>query len=240
MNDTARLLLLSLFAFAACGESETKTPDSVEHARKADDAVGDIAPRSVSVGGRQVIDEEGNWVGPSSLTTGAGLVQEGNVLRADTGVLQARIEPCPAGTALRSVDGEGQPTCEAIPDTSGLQCPAGSALRSVDGEGQPTCEPIQDPRFGSPNVGDGAGSGQGGTCLIGEVRLFAGNFAPVGFMVADGRELRIVDNTALFSLIGAVYGGNGEKTFALPDLRALAPAGVSYVICGSGVFPARE
>lgn len=54
---------------------------------------------------------------------------------------------------------------------------------------------------------------------IGEVRIFAGNFAPRGWALCDGQLLAISQNTALFSLIGTMYGGDGRTTFALPDLR---------------------
>ncbi|MEZ7494986.1 tail fiber protein [Leeuwenhoekiella aequorea] len=54
---------------------------------------------------------------------------------------------------------------------------------------------------------------------IGEVRLFAGNFAPRGWAFCDGLILPIAQNTALFSILGTTYGGDGRTTFALPDLR---------------------
>ena len=53
----------------------------------------------------------------------------------------------------------------------------------------------------------------------------------------DGRLLSISQNSALFSLLGTLYGGNGSTNFALPDLRAAAPNGTTYTICDSGVFP---
>ena len=55
--------------------------------------------------------------------------------------------------------------------------------------------------------------------FIGEVRLFAGNYAPTGWATCNGQLLSISTNTALFSLMGTTYGGNGTSTFALPDLR---------------------
>jgi microcystin-dependent protein len=57
---------------------------------------------------------------------------------------------------------------------------------------------------------------------LGEIRLFAGNFAPVNFMLCDGRMLAIANYTALFTAIGTTYGGDGETTFGLPDLRGRA------------------
>lgn len=54
---------------------------------------------------------------------------------------------------------------------------------------------------------------------IAEIRMFAGNFAPRGWAFCNGQILSIAQNTALFALIGTTYGGNGQTTFALPDLR---------------------
>ena len=59
---------------------------------------------------------------------------------------------------------------------------------------------------------------------LGEVRLFAGNFAPNGWAFCDGQTLSIAENTALFSLVGTTYGGDGQTTFVLPDLRGRVPA----------------
>jgi len=76
---------------------------------------------------------------------------------------------------------------------------------------------------------DGIFPGQGGSArrdLIGEVVPFAGNFVPTDYLPADGRLLQIADNTALFSLIGTFYGGDGMTTFALPDLRGRTIIGV--------------
>jgi microcystin-dependent protein len=59
--------------------------------------------------------------------------------------------------------------------------------------------------------------------MIGEIKMFAGNFAPRGWAFCDGQKLSISSNTALFSLLGTTYGGDGRTTFALPDLRGRAP-----------------
>ena len=61
--------------------------------------------------------------------------------------------------------------------------------------------------------------GTGGGEFLGEIRSFAGNFAPGGYMPADGRLMPINQYTALFSILGTTYGGDGRSTFALPDLR---------------------
>lgn len=61
--------------------------------------------------------------------------------------------------------------------------------------------------------------------FIGIIKLFAGNFAPRGWAFCQGQLLPISQNTALFSLLGTTYGGNGQTTFALPDLRGRVPVG---------------
>jgi microcystin-dependent protein len=60
---------------------------------------------------------------------------------------------------------------------------------------------------------------------IGIVKLFAGNFAPKNWMFCHGQILSIAQNTALFSILGTTYGGNGQTTFGLPDLRCRVPLG---------------
>ncbi|MEM0998250.1 MAG: tail fiber protein [Bacteroidota bacterium] len=61
--------------------------------------------------------------------------------------------------------------------------------------------------------------------FIGEVRMFAGNFAPRSWAFCEGQLLAIAQNSALFSILGTTYGGDGRTTFALPDLRGRAPIG---------------
>ncbi|WP_155297478.1 phage tail protein [Deinococcus kurensis] len=60
-------------------------------------------------------------------------------------------------------------------------------------------------------------------CFIGEIRPFAGNFAPFGWALCNGQILSIQQYSALYSLIGTTYGGNGTTTFALPDLQGRVP-----------------
>lgn len=59
--------------------------------------------------------------------------------------------------------------------------------------------------------------------FLGQLAIFAGNFAPVGWAFCNGQTLSIAENTALFSLIGTFYGGDGVTTFNLPDLRSRVP-----------------
>ena len=63
--------------------------------------------------------------------------------------------------------------------------------------------------------------------VLGEIRLFAGNFAPDGFAFCNGAILSISSNVALYAILGTTYGGNGTTTFGLPDLRSAVPVGQS-------------
>src|SRR5664279_2743429 len=59
--------------------------------------------------------------------------------------------------------------------------------------------------------------------FVAEIRIFAGNFAPTGWAQCNGQLMPISQNTALFSLLGTFYGGDGKSTFALPDMQGNAP-----------------
>ena len=81
--------------------------------------------------------------------------------------------------------------------------------------------------------------------ILGEIRAFGFTFAPVGWAQCDGQLMQISQNTALFSLLGTTYGGDGIKTFALPNLsKSGIPAGpgitVHYYIALQGVYPPRS
>jgi microcystin-dependent protein len=75
-----------------------------------------------------------------------------------------------------------------------------------------------------------------GTPYIGEIRMFAGNFAPAGWALCQGQLVPISENDTLFNLIGTTYGGDGQSTFALPDLQGRVPihmgtfAGNTFII----------
>lgn len=71
---------------------------------------------------------------------------------------------------------------------------------------------------------------------VGEIRMFAGNFAPAGWMFCEGQLLPISENETLFQLIGTTYGGDGESTFALPDLRGRVPLhqGNGFILAETG------
>lgn len=75
---------------------------------------------------------------------------------------------------------------------------------------------------------------------VGEIRMFAGNFAPAGWMLCQGQLLPISENQTLFALIGTTYGGDGQSTFALPNLQSRVPVhmgtggGQTYILAQTG------
>ncbi len=96
--------------------------------------------------------------------------------------------------------------------------------------------------FGSPAPAGSAGSSSDSSCILGEVKLMAGESSASNWTLANGSLVPINTNTALFSLLGTNYGGNGTSNFALPNLsgaqpKGAGPAGVNYYICTSGIFP---
>jgi len=71
---------------------------------------------------------------------------------------------------------------------------------------------------------------------VGEIRMFAGNFNPAGWMFCEGQLMPISENETLFQLIGTTYGGDGQSTFALPDLRGRLPIhqGNGFILAETG------
>lgn len=71
---------------------------------------------------------------------------------------------------------------------------------------------------------------------VGEIRIFAGNFAPAGWQFCNGALLSISENETLFQLIGTTYGGDGQTTFAVPDLRGRLPLhqGNGFTLASAG------
>ncbi|HMK24754.1 MAG TPA: tail fiber protein [Chitinophagaceae bacterium] len=70
------------------------------------------------------------------------------------------------------------------------------------------------------------------TAFRGEIKLFAGNFAPAGWALCDGQLISIASNTGLFAILGTTYGGNGQSNFALPDLQAATIVGTGTAAAG--------
>jgi microcystin-dependent protein len=71
---------------------------------------------------------------------------------------------------------------------------------------------------------------------VGEIRMFAGNFAPAGWMFCEGQLLPISEYETLFNLVGTTYGGDGQSTFALPDMRGRVPLhfGNGFILAETG------
>lgn len=127
-------------------------------------------------------------------------------------------------------------------DGGGLPGPTGPTGPSGPSQGDLEELFVSKSVFGSPVAVNGANNPGFADCIIGEVRLFAGHKAPANTKLADGSLQQIATNTNLFSILGTEYGGDGQLTFALPDLRAAAPRGqgpkgVNYLICVQGAFP---
>ncbi len=81
--------------------------------------------------------------------------------------------------------------------------------------------------------------------LMAEIKLFAGNYAPKYWEFCQGQVLPIAEYTALFSILGTFYGGDGTTTFNLPNLAPLTPLGsdqtpINYIICVLGIYPQRH
>lgn len=75
---------------------------------------------------------------------------------------------------------------------------------------------------------------------LGEIELFPYTFAPMGWLLCNGAALQIQQNSALYSLIGVKFGGNGTSFFNLPNLQNDSPvSGMNYYICVSGIYPTR-
>lgn len=83
-------------------------------------------------------------------------------------------------------------------------------------------------------IGCGQALACGDETFIGQICTFAFNFCPKGFAPADGKVLKISENSALFALLGKTYGGDGETTFALPDLRGRSVVGTGM---GTNLLP---
>lgn len=132
---------------------------------------------------------------------------------------------------------KGDPGQPGAPGATGLPGPKGDpGPQGPQGLQGPPGPATPDARFG---VGTNTfAAGHGRDCYLGEIMLTAG--VVVNGVPANGQILSISQNTALFSLMGTTYGGNGFTTFALPDLRGVAPNGLTYSICTQGIFPARD
>jgi len=116
--------------------------------------------------------------------------------------------------------------------------PASPDLTGATGGGQPVSNiqpsAVLNYLIATTGIFPSRDGGIGGETVIGELTLFAGNFAPAGWAFADGQILSIAQNTALFSILGTTYGGDGRTTFALPDLRGRIAVGTEFGVWDLG------
>ncbi|MFZ0394215.1 MAG: tail fiber protein [Terracidiphilus sp.] len=123
---------------------------------------------------------------------------------------------------------------------AGPQGPTGSTGPAGPAGTIPTSLTNLNTLFTEPWTGLGAAAYQGdNTCIIGDTILSVNGYGGGDYLPADGRLLTISQYTAVFSLLGADFGGNGTTDFALPDLRKLAPPGLYWSICVYGIYPSR-
>jgi len=127
-------------------------------------------------------------------------------------------------------------------EPQGLQGPPGpQGAQGPVGQQGPAGPPDQSARPFLSNYDQTVSTGtafaaEGSTCTVGRVRLTAGRVA-AGGLPADGRLLQIAEHDVLYSLLGTTYGGDGEATFALPDLGPITPNGLTYSVCVYGLYP---
>ncbi|MEL0625757.1 tail fiber protein [Salinibacterium amurskyense] len=119
-----------------------------------------------------------------------------------------------------AIGATGATGATGLTGATGAQGPAGNSLLAS--------------KFGN-NTG-GAHDSLAGSCTLGTLTLTAATYAGEG-LVADGRLLSIASYSALFSLLGTNYGGDGYTTFALPNMSDVTPNGMTWMICHQGTFP---
>jgi microcystin-dependent protein len=77
--------------------------------------------------------------------------------------------------------------------------------------------------------------------LMGRIQLFPYDFAPMNWILCGGQIMQVRQNTALFSLLGVQFGGDGQSTFGIPNLQGASPVpNMGYYICTAGIYPTRE
>lgn len=181
-----------------------------------------------------VIDRDGQWTGPTD-----NFPEGPRGPTGEAGEAGPQGEPGPQGPTgpegpVGPVGPEGPQGDVGEPGPEGPQGDTGPA--GPQGEPGPEGEqgpmnPI-DEEFGNPSSTTAA---SGRDCVIGEIILVAGDFG-MG-TPAEGQLLNISEFQALYSVLGTTYGGDGQSTFALPDLRPVAPNGLNYHICKVGIYP---
>ena len=148
----------------------------------------------------------------------------------------ANCKPSETAIAWNVVGPQGPPGPPGQQGVQGEQGPPGTIpqnltnlandLSTNNGQAEQGPETFQSAGCNSMNVGD--------------IILSVNGYGGIGSLPADGRMLPISSNTALFSLLGTTFGGDGTTNFALPDLRAITPKGLQYSICVSAIYPVRN
>jgi hypothetical protein len=156
------------------------------------------------------------------------------LLSAGTAAATVTAAPATTGTTIHGCENTKTGALTVLLK-AGAKCPKGTKALSWNTTG-PRGPAGTAALFGTKTNQATPGTG-GATCTLGEVLLTAGKAASSSTLTANGQLLQITSNTALFSLLGNQYGGNGTTTFALPNLQKSAPDGLTYSICVTGVFP---
>ncbi|MFA7686678.1 MAG: tail fiber protein [Moheibacter sp.] len=210
------------------GGSNTGVPEKMSYQAVIRDANGALLSNQIVgvqitiwMGSTQVYVETHtpttNTNGLISIEVGAGTVVSGVFSTLDW------------GNGLFSIQNEIDPdggTNYSITGTSPLlSVPYAFHAKTVDHAPGDNMQPYLTVNYIIAMQGDfpSTGGTDPGTTLLGEIKLFAGSFAPAGWEFCNGQEIPISQNSALFSIIGTTYGGNGTTTFGLPDLRGRAP-----------------
>jgi tail collar domain len=168
-----------------------------------------------------------------SVIHGCYLNRDGSLRVIDTGVGQScnRTKETPLNWRQNSTEPKGATGATGPTGTTGPAGPTGPS------GSDPSADAFVG-KFGTNT--NNAGIGNGPECVMGQIWLSASPILTSGGVPANGQLLSIVQHDALFSLLGFTYGGNGQTTFALPDLRGLAPNNMTYTICIEGIYPAQN
>ena len=148
--------------------------------------------------------------------------------RPDVGRQSQEIYPRPAGNPLLR---ESVEHARTWPTSTLGTCYNQSAGAGVGANGRPHASWVRSKN--DPEEKDDVEP------FLGQIQLLPYNFAPQGWALCDGQVLPISENTALFSLLGTNFGGDGRQTFALPKLAGPSEA-VAYYIALVGIFPQRS
>jgi hypothetical protein len=175
--------------------------------------------------------------GPTGQTGATGAA--GAAGQSVTAAAESAGANCPAGGVKYTSASGTNYVCNGSPDSATT---IRGKLLGVDGSGSGLDADLVDgvdfgALFGTGPQGGTMNGNGGNDCWMGQVELTANSFPPPSYMFAAGQTLPINQYTALFSLLGITYGGDGVTTFRVPDLRKQAPGGTAYILCFQGLYP---